>query len=110
MKKTIVTTEFTDDIDGGKASGTVRFAYDGVEMEIDLSSRNKNAMEKALKPYIDAGRKVRTARSKRTTTSSSSGRRTDLSLIRDWANDNGMAVSSRGRIAADVVAAYDAAQ
>ena len=111
MKKTITTIEFTDDIDGGKAQGTVRFAYDGVEMEIDLSSRNRNAMEKAFKPYIDAARTVRATRTKRATvTRRTPSRRPDLAAIRDWANANGISVSGRGRIAADVVAAYDAAK
>ena len=110
MKKTITTTEYTDDIDGGKAVGTVRFTYDGVEMEIDLNTKNKNAMAKALKPYIDAGRKVRATRAKRTSAASAPGRRSDLGEIRDWAKASGMQVSDRGRIAADVVAAYDAAK
>ncbi len=111
MKKTITRTEFTDDIDGGKAQGTVRFAYDGVEMEIDLSTKNRNAMEKVFKPYIDAARKVRGTGTKRTTSArSASGRRADLAEIRDWANANGITVSGRGRIAADVIAAYDAAK
>jgi hypothetical protein len=111
MKQTVTMTQFTDDLDGGKAQGTVRFAYDGVEMEIDLSSKNKSAMEKAFKPYVDAGRKVRATRAPRTKRASSNGasnRRSDLAVIRDWANANGMPVSGRGRIAADVVAAYEA--
>ena len=113
MKQTVTTTQFTDDLDGGKAQSTVRFAYQGVEMEIDPSSKNRSGMEKALKPYIDAGRKVRATRSPRTKRASSNGatsRRSDLAAIRDWANANGMQVSGRGRIAADVVTAYEAAK
>jgi hypothetical protein len=34
-----IQTLFTDDIDDGEAEGTVRFAIDGTDYEIDLSAR-----------------------------------------------------------------------
>jgi hypothetical protein len=33
-----ITTLFIDDIDGGEADGTVRFALDGTDYEIDLNA------------------------------------------------------------------------
>ena len=38
-----------------------------------------------------------------------SGRKADLGAVRAWARDNGHQVSDRGRISAEVQAAYDKA-
>lgn len=109
-KRVITTTEFTDDLDGGKAEGTVAFSYDGQNYEIDLSKKNRTAFEKALKPYVDAGRKGRPAgRTSRSTGSRRTSSRRDLGAIREWARANGHQVSDRGRIAQEVQDAYDAA-
>ncbi len=47
-----------DDIDGGEADETVRFAVDGLQYEIDLSKKNATKMRDALARYIEAGSKV----------------------------------------------------
>jgi Lsr2 len=107
-KKIIQTTEYTDDLDGSTAAGTVTFGYDGASYEIDLSRANTRAFEKALKPYVEAGRKVRGTRTRTSTRGRSTGKR-DLAAIRAWASQNGHDVSGRGRIARTVVDAYDAA-
>ncbi|WP_375504756.1 Lsr2 family protein [uncultured Jatrophihabitans sp.] len=107
-KKIVTTTEFTDDLDGGVAAGTVSFSFDGSNFEIDLSKKNRNAMQKALKPYIEHARKTRSARTRHTTTSTAN-RRSDLAAIRTWATDNGFKVSERGRISQEVTQAYNAA-
>lgn len=104
MAKTIV-TQYTDDIDGSKAQGTIQFSYNGSAYEIDLSAKNTKAFEKALSPYISAARKVRrsvgvTARHDRRKSSA------DLAEIRAWANSNGYQVADRGRIPTVVVEAF----
>jgi hypothetical protein len=112
MAKTIITTtEFTDDLDGGKADRTVSFSVDGVTYEIDLSKKNAAAFEKVLKPYVDHARKVRAARTRGRVAASPRGRArsTDLSAIREWAKSTGLPISERGRIAGSVVEAYNAA-
>ena len=106
--KVITTTEYTDDIDGGSATGTVSFSFDGTSYEIDLSKKNRAAMEKVLRPYIDAARKVRGSRGRKSVATASS-KRSDLADIRTWAKAQGLEVSERGRIAASVTEAYDAA-
>ncbi len=109
IKRTVL-EEFTDDLDGGKAEGTVQFSYDGVNYEIDLSKKNKNAMEKAFRPYLGAARKVKAARNTRAKASSSaSARRGDLAAVRAWAKENGFEVSDRGRVPASVLEAFDSA-
>ena len=55
MAKTVI-VKLTDDIDGGDADETVRFALDGRSYEIDLSSANASDLRSALQRYIDHGR------------------------------------------------------
>jgi hypothetical protein len=48
--KTVV--ELFDDLDGGRADETVRFALDGVEYEIDLSTKHAAKLRDMLAVYI----------------------------------------------------------
>jgi nucleoid-associated protein Lsr2 len=99
--------QLTDDLDGGKADSTIRFSWENTTYEVDLSKKNAAAFAKLVKPYIDAGRKVR--RGTATTARRSSNGRArghDLSAVRAWAKENGHAVADRGRIPAAVLAAY----
>jgi hypothetical protein len=110
-----VVTELTDDMDGSTipdgAGETVSFALDKVEYEIDLSKRNAAKLRKALRGYIDAGRRV--GGPSRRSRSSQWGPRSqangDARAIRTWALDNGIELSARGRIPAGVVEQYHAA-
>ena len=52
-----IQTLFIDDIDGSEAEGTVRFALDGAEYEIDLNAKNADALRKALSRYVEAARR-----------------------------------------------------
>ena len=106
-KQTVVTEILVDDIDGSPGERTVNFSWEGTSYEIELSKRNALAFEKAVKPYVDSARKQRSARGRRPSTARSGKR--DLGAIRDWAAHNGFDVSARGRIAATVIEAYEAA-
>jgi hypothetical protein len=110
MAKTVVTT---DDIDGSPNAETVTFSFDGRSFEIDLSKKSRAALEKALKPYIDAGRSVGGRNTRSGGSGRGRGRRSgsvDLAAVRAWAAENGIAVSDRGRISASVLEQYQAAQ
>jgi hypothetical protein len=104
-----VQTLFIDDIDGGEAEGTVRFALDGAEYEIDLSAQHSDELHKALTNYITHARKVagaqrqRAARGRRSAASS-----LDTAKVREWAKQNGLDIKDRGRVPADVVEKYQA--
>ena len=104
----------TDDLDGSDADGTLTFAVDGASYELELSKKNRAAFDKAVAPYIAAARKARTssAASTRRGSSSSAGspKRTDLAEIRAWAREQGWEVSDRGRIAAEIIEAWDSAE
>lgn len=47
---------FVDDLDQSEGAETIRFAYKGQAYEIDLGEKNRDKLEKALKPFIDAAR------------------------------------------------------
>lgn len=108
-KRTQVILE--DDLDGGAAEETVTFTVNGITYELDLSAKNVEKLDEALAPFTSKARRTggRATQSRR-----ASGPRTtpgpeQLKAIRAWARDNGRTVSDRGRLSADVMAAYQAA-
>lgn len=104
-----VFTQITDDIDGSKDATEVRFSFDGVDYSIDLNKKNRAALEKTLKPYIDAATKVPRRSSSRNRAVGKATRR-DLGAIRAWAQQQGIQVSDRGRVSQSVIDQYEAAQ
>jgi hypothetical protein len=95
-----------DDIDGGQAEETVTFSLDGVSYEIDLSRKNANKMRDAFALYVGSARKVGGRRRRGSAKSSKAGSSAE---IREWARNNGWDIPERGRIAAEVREAYEAA-
>ena len=106
-KQTVVTEILVDDLDGSPGERTINFMWDGTSYEIELSRKNAIAFEKAIRPYLDAARRIRSTRGRRSS-GSRAGKR-DLTAIREWAAANGFEVSARGRIASTVIEAYEAA-
>jgi hypothetical protein len=100
-----ITVALEDDLDGGPADETVRFAFDGTGYEIDLSKKNARAFRKQLALFIEHARK--TGRGQRRPRTQTNRRRS--SDIRAWAKEQGIAVSERGRIPAGVVEQYETA-
>jgi hypothetical protein len=99
-----------DDLDGSPAEETVTFGLDGVTYEIDLSADNATKLRDELAPWVGHARRSggrKTSGAGRP--SSGAAKRTDLPAVRDWARKNGYEVSDRGRISADIQAAYDKA-
>jgi hypothetical protein len=95
-----------DDLDGSGADETVTFGLDGVNYEIDLSKKNAAKLRDALALYVGSARRV-SGRSRRSR--GRGGSSVSASQVRDWARKQGYEVSDRGRVPADVRAAYDAA-
>ncbi|HVF19823.1 MAG TPA: Lsr2 family protein [Mycobacteriales bacterium] len=112
-----INVTLVDDIDGGEAAETVEFALDGTRYEIDLSAQNAQGLRDALAQYVAAAR--RAGRGAGAPSSSSNGRRSrrgstsmdrsQVQHVRQWARDNGLKVSERGRISADILEKYQAA-
>jgi Lsr2 len=103
-----VQTVFIDDIDGGEAAGTVRFALDGVDYEIDLNIEHTDELHTALGTYIGRARKVG-GTSKRAPRGRRAASTIDTTAIRTWARAQGYDIKDRGRVPADLVAKYQAA-
>ncbi len=102
-----------DDIDGSEAAETIQFAVRGKAYEIDLSELNAKDFDEALAGFIESARprgkvmlgqrtEVRAPRAGTT-----SDQRLANDAIREWAAANGRPTKARGRIPADVLAAYE---
>jgi Lsr2 len=98
----------TDDLDGSENAETVSFGFEGVAYEIDLAKKNRAKLEKALAPYIEAGRRVPRG-GRRGAGRPGGGSSADRSAVRAWAREAGLQVSERGRVSADVMRQYEAA-
>ena len=103
-----------DDLDGGKADETVKYALDGVQYEIDLSEKNATKLRNAFADYIAHSRRVgrggvvvggRAAARARGTAAAD---REQNKAIRAWAKRKGKAISDRGRIPQEIVDEYNA--
>ncbi|MCU1642669.1 MULTISPECIES: histone-like nucleoid-structuring protein Lsr2 [unclassified Nocardia] len=110
-----VTVTLVDDYDGeSKADETVFFSIDGSDYEIDLSIKNAGKLRESLEPWAEKARKV--GRSKQRKVGAVTGRtrpavdREESTAIREWARAQGHQVSSRGRIPAEIVEAYQRAK
>lgn len=109
-----VMVSLVDDLDGGSADETVAFGLDGKSYEVDLSSANASKLRDCLAEFVSAARKSggggRGRRAPATGSPKAASDRERNQTIRDWARDQGMEVSARGRIATEVVEAYHNAQ
>ncbi|GAA2416772.1 histone-like nucleoid-structuring protein Lsr2 [Mycolicibacterium llatzerense] len=129
-----IVVQLVDDINGTEITDDtgerINFSVRGVDYQIDLSAANVAKFEKALAPYLDAatrvgGRRTRTPKVAEPSSRSAKGgasrgrgkkaagkgltSKDELTAIREWAQQNGYDVASRGRIKADIVEAYHAA-
>jgi len=104
-----IQTLFIDDLDGSAAGGTVRFGLDGTEYEIDLNAGHAKELRDALARYVDAARRVGSAR--RLPRGGRRGSAGDLNAVevREWARAQGIEVKDRGRVPADLIVKFRAA-
>ncbi|MCJ1707117.1 Lsr2 family protein [Microbacterium sp. VKM Ac-2923] len=105
--------QITDDLDGtvleqgeGKR---ITFSVEGRAYEIDLSATNADKFYKALTPYVDAARSVKSGAATRVGQTPRQKSDLDLGAVREWARANGHTVSDRGRVPSMIVDAYLAA-
>ncbi|GAA2519049.1 Lsr2 family protein [Pilimelia columellifera] len=110
MAKQII-HKLVDDLDGGDADETVKFALDGIQYEIDLSQKNAAKLREVFEPYVSKGTKVgrggvvvggRAARGRGVATAD----REQNKAIRAWAKREGREISDRGRIPQEIVEEY----
>jgi hypothetical protein len=96
----------TDDTDGSEAQVTVNFGLDGTRYEIDLSEANAKKLLGTLDPWMQAARKTGGRKGRRR---SETDGNVDVKAVREWAKQQGLNVSERGRVSAEVRQAYDKA-
>jgi hypothetical protein len=112
--------QLIDDIDESEAAETVSFGLDGAQYEIDLSESNAAALREALALYIAHARRAGRpngrpvngngyAASGRRARTATRPDREQTAQIREWARNNGHKIGDKGRIPADIVAAWEAA-
>lgn len=114
MAQHVVTTVVSD-MSGKKLTDSdgesIEFAHRGVHYTIDLTKKEARDFDKALAPYVEHATVVQprrtSSRSKRS--SAKKGSSAQLREIREWARTNGFDVADRGRVRAEVVAAFEAA-
>src|SRR5215472_4189095 len=96
-----------DDLEGGTADETMRFALGGAEYEIDLNKKNARRFRRQLAPFVEHARKAGQGPRRRAARRAPDRERS--AAIRAWARQQGIAVSDRGRIPAGVIERYQAA-
>ncbi len=109
------TTRLVDDLDGSDADTTVTYTWQGQAYELDLNQKNVDEFQEAIAPYLSASRKVGRGSGggsgqRRSTPAKATSGETDPKVVRQWAAENGVEVSARGRINAKVLEQYRAAQ
>lgn len=107
MAKRVITT-LEDDLDGSEANETITFSIDGAEYEIDLNDAHANELRGAMNKYTSVARKT-SGRARPTRKPGAGIIGNDTKAVRAWAIENGIPISSRGRVQADVMARYEAA-
>ena len=98
----------TDDLDGSPDAETLAFSFDGQSYEIDLGKEKLARFEKSLQPFMNAGRRTAHRRTAKAATGAGPG--IDRAAVRTWAAGQGLQVSQRGRISAEVLSKYQAAR
>jgi hypothetical protein len=97
--------QFIDDIDGTPADETIRFGIGGANYEVDLSAAHAQQLRKAVQPFIEAARRASSRRA-------ASPRRAggpSPAAVREWAKSEGIKVSDRGRVPAELIVKFQTA-
>lgn len=116
--------ELVDDVDGtsiDEGQGeSIEFSLDGVDYVIDLKIKNANEFRKKIEYYVGFATRVGGRKRKATPVGAvqapasqpaSTTKRdpAQTRAIRQWAADSGYEINDRGRIPAEIVEAYEAA-
>jgi hypothetical protein len=102
-----VEVRLEDDLTGGPADETVKFGLDGLDYEVDLSTRHAAEFRRLLAPFVDRARRVRPQRSRTRARTAASRERSRE--IRAWAEQQGFSVAEHGRLPGNIIHEYDIA-
>lgn len=97
-----------DEVEGTE---TITFGLDGSSYEIDVCASHSSELREDFAGYVGAARRAGRvpALKGKPRTAPRAGGNERVAEIRQWARNNGHKVSERGRLSADLVAAYDQA-
>ncbi|SDC06794.1 Lsr2 protein [Raineyella antarctica] len=101
-----------DDLDATPAQHQVTFSFEGVSYEIDLNEEHYSELQEAMAPWVSHARRVsgrRTTAKRSSSAPTGGGSGTSATAIREWARTQGIEVSDRGRVPANVRASYEEA-
>ena len=98
-----------DDLDGGDAAESIGFAIDGKAYEIDPNEKHAAQLRDVFAPFVSCARRPGTApaSTRQKPSARTAWPREETAAIREWAAGNGYEVSTRGRIPATVIKAYE---
>jgi hypothetical protein len=99
--------QFTDDLDGGPADTTITFAVDGTAYEIDLSAAHAEELRQAIAPFVASARKLGSSTRRAAKAARATG--PSPSAVREWAKAEGIKVSDRGRVPAELIVKFSEA-
>jgi hypothetical protein len=91
---------------------TERFGLGNSSYEADLCDRHGTQLRDSMAPFIGAGRRAGAAGGgtrRRGRSGGGTGDRARVQEIRAWAKSQGLKISERGRISADIQEQYEAA-
>ncbi|HEX9227460.1 MAG TPA: Lsr2 family protein [Arthrobacter sp.] len=98
-----------DDLDGSEASQSIHFSVEKTDYVIDLSDENADEFRAAMDKFVGAARKTdREARDKAKRAVRNSNDPAPAA-VRAWAQAEGLDVSPRGRVKAEIIDQYLAA-
>lgn len=102
----VLVDRLAHDVDDGDATQVVALSYRGVDYEIDLAEKNATRLDQVLAPYLANARRVTAKRSNTRRPAATSRVSQDPKEVRAWAKTQGIAISDRGRVSADVMRQY----
>jgi Lsr2 len=124
MKKTIEVRVCDLHKGNTEAASTVRMSWNGKSYQLDLCDQHRSELDSAVSSWVTAVRPAKKSAPQRTKKATrakrstgpkrraprKSGGNASIAQMREWAQANGLDVKTRGRIPAEIRAAYRAAK
>lgn len=106
-----VSVDLVDDLDAElNADETVEFGIDGVSYEIDLTAGHAEQLRTQIAQWTSHARKLGSVRRAGRRAGRSGLSKDKIAQVRQWGRANGHEVGDRGRIPAELLDAFNAAQ
>lgn len=99
-------TVIVDDLTGDPGARTRALRFDGIDYEIDLTDTSFAELRTVLKPYLRAGRTVGGKPVAKRSASRKAAATSDSAAVRAWARGQHKHVTERGRVPAELRAAW----